>query len=437
MQVKEKLDKIPFSGNVENRAEQFQKILRKYDPNAAVKIRNQGHFLQYSTKDSTNNPNQTYLLNLKARFLKNTSSRQVTQKYIEWDDYELEWTRLAVGGTPGQKEEALINLRLGYKIHLMPKNDYMLAVIDKILEAAKNDPEFRDLFSEFKILTFPTKNALRSLKNSNIVIYPKLGHENAQKLVYKLIHLFSRVDISEIAEDQTYIPRNSASINCLIYYTQGGFNSKEYGKELQKTLQEIRAEKETKTTERKQDNDPKLINETNAFLTKHEVHYVGGKPLTSNAPSIIYSSGSTFTTGMGLSKPEILKKGKVQKNIENYALVQALTLNKDNSITFDIRSRHAYPGDIEDDKHRKNTIELFYKRHEKVMSLFKNSEFEAELVERSTSGLLFKINHPKKAYKLLKMLADLELDEPYNESFVYRFKEHFKMNMASEIIKRK
>lgn len=442
MQIREKMKQIPFEGNVEERSKSFQEVLNKYDPNATVKIRKGGGYLQYDIVDSTKKPNKTYLFNLKARLLKEKGKKE---SYIDWDDHEFAWTREAIEGNAEKRKSALKKLSLGYKIHLMPKNEYMLAVIDKILSQAQNDSELRDLISEFKILSNPNMNAQKSIRNANIVIYAKLGHENAQKLIEKLEKLFENFDLSEIAEPASRPPRRSASINNLIYYAQGGFDSKQLGKEL------LEKQKERM-----------------GFLTQHEVHYVGGKHLTSY--SLLSSYTPKFSNENNAAHKKQLpddkhdeyrvekkktsekkksservtpsfqfeiNKGKRVHNSENYAIIQSITLNKDNSISIEVRSKNNYPGDITDNRNRQNTRELFEERHRKVAQLFQKSEFNARMLERSNTSVVFKIEDPTNAYKLLKILSHLEIEEPYNTSFIQNFRKNLKANYPELIYKQR
>lgn len=105
-----------------------------------------------------------------------------------------------------------------YKIHLMPKPEYILASITMILEACQQSSELKSLIYGLKVCPQPgSKDELDQLY-ATIVIYPVLGHENAQILLNRLCELFSPY-CAEIGNSQ--VPRYNIQVNPLICYSQG------------------------------------------------------------------------------------------------------------------------------------------------------------------------------------------------------------------------
>lgn len=106
-----------------------------------------------------------------------------------------------------------------YKIHLMPKSDYILPVIEKILLAFKSDPDFLALIHVIKVTALPGKKNNLGQIMPQIVIYPSLGKQTTEKVIQRFLAIFSDTNLREISCD--VVPRYSKRINDLIYYTQG------------------------------------------------------------------------------------------------------------------------------------------------------------------------------------------------------------------------
>lgn len=165
-----------------------------------------------------------------------------------------------------------------YKIHLMPKSDYIFPVIGAIIEACKQDKTLAELIFQIKIkctLNVTCSNQIMP----RIVIYPALGKENAEALLQKVCSIFEHYDLKEIAENLT--PRYSKPINALTFYAQGSGDIKNV---LSKEDQEL-------------------------FLSDSQVHYSWGEKLSvpKPQPEVITNatptSGSAAGPGIKVSKP--------------------------------------------------------------------------------------------------------------------------------------
>lgn len=213
MQRKEHLKKNPLvKGSDEQRVEQFEHVLRKYDKNAeAFYTSGYIHF------------RSDLLTGLKGRMISAAGTPYDKKRF---DDYQHILGRDLVRGDPVQRKVARKILSSEYKIHLMPKPEYMLPIAELMMQSAKDDPEFGDLIFYFKIYKSADKSRGPGETMPNIVIYPRLGKKNATELLIKLHKLFSRFDIDEIAEPGHLIPRRNVQINNLLYYSQGGSDVK-------------------------------------------------------------------------------------------------------------------------------------------------------------------------------------------------------------------
>lgn len=122
---------------------------------------------------------------------------------------------------------ALLVLASEYKIHLMPKPEYILSVVQLIVRACKKNPILLSLIHTIKIngkpLSFGTKiDADKVLPH--IVIYLKLGKRSAERALKLIYEVFSDVDTQKIGMG---IPaRYSQPINALISYAQSGGDTK-------------------------------------------------------------------------------------------------------------------------------------------------------------------------------------------------------------------
>lgn len=124
-----------------------------------------------------------------------------------------------------------------YKIHLMPKPEFTLSVIEKLLAAIKDDAELRQCVSGFKVINDEEKQ--RDEVMPTIVLYAQLGKENAQKALNKIYGLFHQY--AHIGKDET--PRYNKKIDELIYYANGGGDlKKRYSTGLKRLKKDIESQ---------------------------------------------------------------------------------------------------------------------------------------------------------------------------------------------------
>lgn len=119
-------------------------------------------------------------------------------------------------------EDQKNSLAQNYKIHLMPKPEDVPAVFIRLLdEIVKKDSELASLLSDFKI-----KFDLQDLKDSHnetlpiMVLYPRSGKENSQKLLNIIYSLFKDVQGLNVT------PRYNQKVTDLIYFAQGNADDK-------------------------------------------------------------------------------------------------------------------------------------------------------------------------------------------------------------------
>lgn len=126
-----------------------------------------------------------------------------------------------------------------YKIHLMPKPEYILPVVAEFLIGCHRNPVLYQHIQSFKIVAHPA--AVQSIvpgtsKNTilpHMVIYLNLGKESANFVLKTLYEMYSEFDIKEIGLGIP--PRYSLACNGLISYAQGGGDIKKIMTEQQKT----------------------------------------------------------------------------------------------------------------------------------------------------------------------------------------------------------
>lgn len=114
-------------------------------------------------------------------------------------------------------EEAKDTLSLEYKIHLMPKPEYSLFILDKLLDVISKDRSLQETVSTIKILNDEHKKRRQIMPT--IVVYTQLGKDNAQRALDKLF-----VSLHEYAEvvGSDDFPRYNQKVDPLIYYANGG-----------------------------------------------------------------------------------------------------------------------------------------------------------------------------------------------------------------------
>lgn len=112
-----------------------------------------------------------------------------------------------------------------YKIHLMPQEEEILHVVERLIETLKKDSELRKLIEAFKVQAALWGGDKMQFKNSEslpeyqyrpaIVIYPSWGKEKVQKLLDALLVIFKNV------KGSGNTPRFNIKVNDLVFYAQG------------------------------------------------------------------------------------------------------------------------------------------------------------------------------------------------------------------------
>jgi hypothetical protein len=114
--------------------------------------------------------------------------------------------------------DSLETLAQEYKIHLQPKPEYQLAVIQQLIELIKSDTVFKSCIDSWKAI-IPYSKVIGELKIPAIVIYPVHSKKCSQYVLDAVIKWFSRYDDKEIGLNIT--PRFNAKYNNLIYWAGG------------------------------------------------------------------------------------------------------------------------------------------------------------------------------------------------------------------------
>lgn len=139
--------------------------------------------------------------------------------------------------TTQDRTEAFQVLASEYKIHLMPKPEYLLGVTAVFLDLCFKKPALLEHIYAFKIRTDPVDQASCHGAHKNhiapqMVIYLKLGKQSADLVLKELYEEFAKYDVAKIGLG---IPaRYSLAINQLISYSQGGGDVKNVMTESQK-----------------------------------------------------------------------------------------------------------------------------------------------------------------------------------------------------------
>jgi len=119
-----------------------------------------------------------------------------------------------------EKDELVKVAAREFKIHLMPKPQYMLPIIRMIFDLLKKNPALVTLIHLMKIISLPGVKDKHKLELPSIVIYPILGRENAKLVLDAFRKFFSSYDVKQLGEDRQ--PRYNTRVNELIYYSNGG-----------------------------------------------------------------------------------------------------------------------------------------------------------------------------------------------------------------------
>lgn len=223
-----KLQKNHYENNKAENQSHLRKIIKKYDPNGEAVDMLQGYFF-YINKDNDS-------------ILKGTREIEAPHTPYHKENFDLlkvqkRLKRDWMFGNTTEKKIAEDILGSEYKIHLMPKPEYVLDCLDKLLETINKNPELKNLIETFKVCTTLNEDKPNLNKKGQImptiVIYPKLGKTAAEKLLQTINKIFSEYDVEEIGSGHT--PRFNSKKNNLVYYCQGGGDLKnEWIRELPK-----------------------------------------------------------------------------------------------------------------------------------------------------------------------------------------------------------
>lgn len=106
-----------------------------------------------------------------------------------------------------------------YKVHLMPKPEYVFDTLEQVLKCLSDNPALRECISSIKVSRSSTSRTDREGRyDPVIVIYPKAGKENAQKALDGLVSGLRPI----FAWGSNLVPRfNCRGKNPLIFYAQG------------------------------------------------------------------------------------------------------------------------------------------------------------------------------------------------------------------------
>ena len=121
------------------------------------------------------------------------------------------------GNDPNRRAKARDVLALEYKIHLMPKPEYVQGVTRRLCEHLRDDEEFNEATAGFKV-KLDTEVHFGDQVLPMIVVYPILGKDNAQLVLDRTYHAFP--EHQRMGMDIT--PRDNRRINNLIYWAQSG-----------------------------------------------------------------------------------------------------------------------------------------------------------------------------------------------------------------------
>jgi hypothetical protein len=126
------------------------------------------------------------------------------------------------------KEEELVdiydNLRYRYKIHLQPKTDEIIPVVERILYITSIDPLLLNYIQEIKFMTYMAlREDITNLPIIVVYIKPLFNHTETEiqnTMKYILNAFVKEFDDSDIIGNGLD-PRYNHKINDLIYYAQG------------------------------------------------------------------------------------------------------------------------------------------------------------------------------------------------------------------------
>lgn len=125
-----------------------------------------------------------------------------------------------------EKDETFNVIKSEYKIHIMAKPEYILAVVELLIRTFNNEPELAAHIHQFKVKAFPLKfdqttlSTPKSQTLPQIVVYPSLGKDSGNVLLARFYRLFEDYDTSQIGLG--FPPRFNACYTALLSASQGG-----------------------------------------------------------------------------------------------------------------------------------------------------------------------------------------------------------------------
>lgn len=213
--------KRPYIDNVDEKESRLEAIFQKYFPKAVSFNPHKGYIF-FADIDEENPAFD------EVRKIKMEGSKYNGRNFDDmslWDDFRQDITRPETGNESidrkirQEKKAAQEILASEYKIHLMPKPEYIYDMVDKLMAMLKEDPELRKSISAFKVVIEPGHVDKNGAPFPSIVIYPHLGAENANRVMKKIQAAFSKYS-EELGTGVT--PRYNQKVDNLIYYSQGG-----------------------------------------------------------------------------------------------------------------------------------------------------------------------------------------------------------------------
>ncbi len=203
--------KIPYDSKTA--ADKLKELLAVVDDKAQVK--NLEHFI-YASSQLFKGQRMIFMPNTVYNGLHHLSAELIVQRKLKEKN---------INGSQ-ERIEAFQVLASEYKIHIMPKPEYMLGVVAEFLLACSKNPELQRHIHAFKIRIKPIN--LQSIPSGTtknqivpqMVIYLNLGKDSANFVLKTLYQIYSEFDNNEIGLG---IPaRYSLAVTPLICYAQGG-----------------------------------------------------------------------------------------------------------------------------------------------------------------------------------------------------------------------
>ena len=141
-----------------------------------------------------------------------------------------------IGSLTGREKKEMEVLVQRYKIHLMPKQEYIPFILGKLIDAIESDPDLKEAINSFKVIDrTEEERKARPEVFPVIVVYARLGKQNAQTALSKIYQALAQY--SGLGMDEC--PRFNQRVNELIYYAQSdGDIKKNYKRTLRLALGE-------------------------------------------------------------------------------------------------------------------------------------------------------------------------------------------------------